>query len=121
MIGDGIGSLASLAAWDIVSSMRSDDQELEPREEEGCGGYRDLRAWQCSMRLCRDVYRLTLSFPDEERYGLTSQMRRAAVSAPSNIAEGQGRLARKEFVHLPSIALGRASSRFTEWTPSGLV
>jgi len=58
------------------------------------------------MELCRNVYRLTASFPDEERYGLTSQMRRAAVSVPSNIAEGQGRLALKEFIHFLSIARG---------------
>jgi len=54
--------------------------------------YRDLIAWQKAMQLARLVYRLTESFPKEERFGLTSQLRRCAVSVPSNIAEGHGRL-----------------------------
>src|SRR5882762_4127117 len=54
-------------------------------------GFRDLRVWQCGMELVEEVYRLTRGFPKEERYGLTNQLRRAAVSVPSNIAEGQAR------------------------------
>src|ERR1700674_2377427 len=55
------------------------------------GSYRDLRVWQNAMKLVISVYQQTRGFPNEERYGLTSQMRRAAVSIPSNIAEGKGR------------------------------
>ncbi len=54
-------------------------------------GYRDLRVWQLAMELAEDVYKVTQGFPSEERYGLTSQIRRCAVSAPSNIAKGHGR------------------------------
>jgi four helix bundle protein len=61
--------------------------------------YRDLVAWQKAMDLVTAVYRLTASFPRGEIYGLVSQMRRAAVSIPSNIAEGQGRHGRAEFRH----------------------
>jgi four helix bundle protein len=50
--------------------------------------FRDLRVWQSGMDLVTQIYRLTQSFPREEQYGLTSQMRRAAVSVPSNIEEG---------------------------------
>jgi len=53
--------------------------------------YRDLKVWQKSYRLCLALYRITKIFPKEERYGLTSQIRRSAVSIPSNIAEGYGR------------------------------
>jgi hypothetical protein len=53
--------------------------------------YRDLKVWQKSYGLCLDLYRITKKFPKEERYGLTSQIRRCAVSIPSNIAEGYGR------------------------------
>jgi four helix bundle protein len=53
--------------------------------------HRDLEAWQVAMDAVTETYKLTASFPRSELYGLTSQMRRAAVSAPSNIAEGQGR------------------------------
>ena len=53
-------------------------------------GYRDLVVWQKAMSLVEDIYRLTCNFPSAERYGLTSQIQRAAVSIPSNIAEGYG-------------------------------
>ena len=58
--------------------------------------HKDLIVWQRAMQLVLDVYRCTKVFPREETYGLTSQMRRAAVSIPSNIAEGKGRYSRKE-------------------------
>jgi four helix bundle protein len=60
-------------------------------------GYRDLVAWQKATQLALEVYRCTGEFPKHELYGLTSQMRRAAVSVASNIAEGKGRYSRKEF------------------------
>jgi four helix bundle protein len=59
--------------------------------------YRELFAWQKAMDLAAEVYRVTRRFPKEELYGLTSQLRRAAVSVPSNIAEGQGRQTTGEF------------------------
>jgi four helix bundle protein len=59
--------------------------------------YRDLIAWKKAMALVFDVYRCTQAFPRSETYGLTSQLRRAAVSVPSNIAEGQARLSTGEF------------------------
>ncbi len=59
--------------------------------------YRDLIAWQKAIRLALEVYRLTRAFPRDELYGLTSQMRRAAVSIASNVAEGKGRFSCKEF------------------------
>jgi four helix bundle protein len=68
--------------------------------------YRELIAWQKAMDLVEAVYRRTASLPNEERYGLTNQMRRAAVSVPSNIAEGQGRRSTRDFVHFLSIARG---------------
>ena len=60
--------------------------------------YQDLIAWQKATQLALEVYRCTRTFPKDELYGLTSQMRRAAVSVASNIAEGKGRYSRKEFV-----------------------
>ena len=68
--------------------------------------YQDLIAWQKAMDLVELVYTATRTFPREELYGLTSQIRRAAVSIPSNIAEGQGRTSTKEFQHFLSIAHG---------------
>jgi four helix bundle protein len=62
----------------------------------GCS-YRDLIVWQKAIAMVTEVYRSTHCFPREETYGLTSQLRRAAVSVASNIAEGQGRLSRREF------------------------
>ncbi|MBZ5627783.1 MAG: four helix bundle protein [Acidobacteriia bacterium] len=68
--------------------------------------YRELIVWQKSIELVTFVYRLTKQFPKEEIYGLTSQIRRAAVSVPSNIAEGQGRLSKKDFRHFLGQARG---------------
>ncbi len=68
--------------------------------------FRDLLVWQRSMQLTEAVYRLTEGFPREERYGLTSQIRRSAVSIPSNIAEGQGRTNLGEFRQFLGIARG---------------
>ena len=63
-----------------------------------------MRVWQAGMDLVENVYRLTQEFPKQEIYGLTSQMRRAAVSVPSNIAEGHAREHTKEYLHFLSIA-----------------
>jgi four helix bundle protein len=60
--------------------------------------FRDLRIWQEAMDLTVEIYRVTSDFPKHETYGLTSQMRRAAVSVPSNIAEGKGHRSDPEFV-----------------------
>jgi four helix bundle protein len=68
--------------------------------------YRDLIAWRKAMDLVTDIYRVTRSFPRDELYGLTNQLRRAAVSVPSNIAEGQARFSPKEFHHFLSHARG---------------
>jgi len=72
--------------------------------------YRDLIAWRRATQLALHVYRATQGFPKEELYGLTAQMRRAAVSVASNIAEGKGRYSRKEFVQF----LYRARGSLTE-------
>jgi len=68
--------------------------------------YKDLVAWQKAMKLVVDVYRATREFPSHELYGLANQLRRAAVSVPSNIAEGQARFSHKEFLHSLTIARG---------------
>lgn len=68
--------------------------------------YKDLIVWQRAMELVTDVYRVTKAFPKEELYGLTNQVRRAAVSIPSNIAEGQARKGTAEFRNFLSIARG---------------
>jgi four helix bundle protein len=70
--------------------------------------FRELLVWQRSVELTVAVYRLTKLFPKDEMFGLTSQLRRAAVSIPSNIAEGQGRATRGEFLQFLGIARGSA-------------
>src|SRR5436305_31385 len=74
--------------------------------------YRDLVVWQRAMDLAESVHRETRMWPKEELYGLTSQVRRSAASVPANIAEGQGRTGKKEFLHFLSVAHG--SLRETE-------
>ena len=68
--------------------------------------YRDLKVWQRAMDLVDSVYDLTNEFPQDERFGLVQQIRRAVVSIPSNIAEGYGRKHRREYVNHLSIAAG---------------
>lgn len=66
--------------------------------------YRDLIVWQKSMTLVVDVYKLTKNFPDDEKFGLTSQLRRCVVSIPSNIAEGYGRNYTRDYIRFLQIA-----------------
>ena len=68
--------------------------------------YRDLIAWQKAIQLVVTIYRETKSFPHDEIYGLTAQLRRAAVSIPSSIAEGQARKSDGEFARFLHIAIG---------------
>ncbi len=68
--------------------------------------HRDLTVWQKSMQLVTDIYEMTANFPETEKYGLISQLRRAAVSIPSNIAEGAARNSTKEFKRFLYISLG---------------
>jgi four helix bundle protein len=81
-----------------------------PLKEEAMSGtirtFRDLLVWQKAMRLVTKLYRVSASFPKEEIYGITSQMRRCAVSIPSNIAEGFGRQSTGDYVRFLSIAEG---------------
>ena len=70
--------------------------------------YRNLKVWQKSMTLCEEVYALIRKFPAEERYALCDQLRRAVVSIPSNIAEGNGRDSRTEYARFLAIARGSA-------------
>jgi len=76
--------------------------------------YRDLEVWRLGLDLVETIYRCTAEFPKSEIYGLAAQMRRAAVSVPSNIAEGQARSSLKEFVRFLSIALGSLAELATQ-------
>lgn len=76
--------------------------------------HKRLNAWQLGMDIAFDVYHTTYSFPVEEKFGLTSQSRRNAVSVPSNIAEGAGRNTKKEFINFLHIAQGSLSELDTQ-------
>lgn len=78
----------------------------------GVRNYRELVVWQKAMNFVTEIYRVSEQFPKEERFGLTSQIRRAVVSIPTNISEGEGRESRKEFAQFLAIAHG--SLRETE-------
>src|SRR5918911_2952989 len=79
-------------------------KDKERRRGMSVNSFRDLRVWQAGMDLVERIYQLTQAFPAQECYGLTSQMRRAAVSIPSNIAEGHTREHSKEYLHHLSMA-----------------
>jgi four helix bundle protein len=89
----------------------------------GCGvvvkSYHELTAWQKAMDLVETIYSATRGFPASETYGLTNQVRRAAVSIPSNIAEGQGRGSAKEFTYFLTIAQGSACEVDTQLRIAG--
>ncbi len=76
--------------------------------------YQDLEVWKRSMQIVAGVYRLSKSFPPEERFGLTAQMRRCAVSIPSNIAEGYHRSTRRDYRHFVQHAFGSCAELETQ-------
>lgn len=80
----------------------------------GARSYRDLTVWQKAIQLVAMVYGVTKAFPPEENFGLTNQMRRCAVSIPSNIAEGQGRSSSKDFERFLRISLGSLAELDTQ-------
>ncbi len=81
--------------------------------------YKELKVWQRAYKLCLEIYRITKGFPKDERYGLTSQIRRAAVSVPSNIAEGYGRKTTPEYIRFLYIAYGSNCELETQTLLSG--
>jgi four helix bundle protein len=76
--------------------------------------FRDLTVWQKAMTLVEQVYGISKHFPADERYGLTSQLRRASVSVPSNIAEGYGRHSTRDYIRFLQIALGSLNEMQTQ-------
>lgn len=76
--------------------------------------HKDLKVWQESMLLVEDIYKITSSFPKDELFGLTSQIKRAAISVPSNIAEGSGRKGSAELMRFLYISLGSLSELDTQ-------
>ncbi|MDY0402786.1 four helix bundle protein [Sulfurovum sp.] len=76
--------------------------------------HKDLDVWKMSMDLVKEIYTLTDTFPTYEQFGLTSQLRRASVSVPSNIAEGSARNGNKEFINFCYISLGSLSEIETQ-------
>ena len=86
----------------ILSCHFSDDLKVDMRN------FREITIWEEGMNLAVEVYKITKIFPREEEYSLKSQLRRAAVSIPSNIAEGCSRASQKEFKHYLEISLGSA-------------
>jgi four helix bundle protein len=81
--------------------------------------YKELKVWEKAYQLCLKVYRITKPFPKEEGYGLTSQIRRAAVSVPSNIAEGYGRKTIGEYIQALYVAYGSHCELETQILLSG--
>lgn len=95
--------------WGLGVGDVPEGQVAEPASEYSAGpvrSFRDLDVWKDGVELAEIVYRETRSLPEAERYGLTSQLRRAAVSVPSNIAEGWGRRSRADYVRFLHIARG---------------
>jgi four helix bundle protein len=83
-------------------------------EEKNTKTHKDLKIWKEGIDLVTSIYKLTKEFPNEELYGLTSQMRRAAVSYPSNIAEGAARSSNNEYIRFLYISLGSLSELETQ-------
>src|SRR2546430_11894359 len=98
---------------------RSSPPSLSMAQGTGISSYRDLQVWQRGMDLVVESYRLTEKLPKAELYGLVSQIRRAAVSIPANIAEGHGRYHTREFLRHLSIAKGSLIELETELIAAG--
>ncbi|HBY56897.1 MAG TPA: four helix bundle protein [Candidatus Atribacteria bacterium] len=89
-------------------------EDIDIKEETKIQNFQDLRIWQEGIKVVKKIYRLTPSFPKEEMYGLASQMRRCAVSIPSNIAEGFKRFHNNEFRQFLYITLGSCAELETQ-------
>jgi len=94
--------------WDILSS------EKKLVKSKKVNTHHDLEVWKRSIRYVTTIYQLTESFPSVEKFGLTSQIRRSAVSIPSNIAEGAARQSSKEFIRFLYISMGSLSELETQ-------
>jgi len=90
------------------------EEKRKKKVAEKIKNFQDLRIWQKGIEVVKDIYILTKKFPKEELYGLTSQMRRSAVSIPSNIAEGFRRYHNKEYKQFLYIALGSCAELETQ-------
>jgi four helix bundle protein len=80
----------------------------------GMHNYKELRIWQRSMSLVEEIYKHTIHFPVDERFGLISQVKRSAVSIPSNISEGAGRATNKQFRYFLEVAMGSCNELQTQ-------
>ncbi len=103
-MGDEVDDFGECRADDIEVPERFLIRETQARYSSG--GPADLIVWRKAMELTKLVYVITRNWPSDERFGLTSQVRRSAVSVPANIAEGHGRSGDREFLHHLSIASG---------------
>jgi four helix bundle protein len=92
--------------WPVEEEERVAIPQGENDSQRPVKSYHDLVAWRKAISLAKRIYQITGGFPPQEIYGLTSQLRRAAVSIPSNIAEGQSRGHTREFIHFLYISLG---------------
>ena len=97
-----------------LTSFRQDLTKVKAMGASKIRDYKDLLVWQKGIALAKEVYTVTRTFPPEEKFGLISQMRRAAVSVPSNIAEGQARNTRGEFIQFLSNAEGSLAELDTQ-------
>jgi len=95
----------------VTCDMRSDRNGAMEKKPQN---YKDLVVWQKGIKLAKIIYRLSAKFPGEEKFGLVAQMRRAAISIPSNIAEGQARRTRGEFIQFISHAEGSVAELNTQ-------
>jgi four helix bundle protein len=93
--------------------------ELDGDKPSPLQSHRESEVWQRAIELVEAIYQLSREFPSDERFGLTAQMRRAAVSVPSNIAEGYGRLQRGKYVHHLAIANGSLQEIETQLVIAG--
>ncbi|MGB9031414.1 MAG: four helix bundle protein [Acidobacteriaceae bacterium] len=93
-------------SWETLVLLRTGAIRCRMESRMETRHFRDLKAWQLSMALARKIYALTEGFPEKEKFGLTSQIRRAAISVPSNIAEGRGRKTDRSFAQFLTQARG---------------